>query len=107
MPPAVHATPFLARLEQFISTPLRQFLVFFVAEFIAFFVIVANTRAYTQGNYLWTGITDLFFGFQSFALGKFTVDTPNARTWWAGLGETCGGTAGSLLAIWVTKHLYL
>ena len=38
-----------------------QFALFFVAELVSYFVIVANTRAFTHGLYFWTAITDAFF----------------------------------------------
>lgn len=78
----------------------------FVTELISFFIIVANTRAFTQGNYVWTAITDTIFSAQGFVMFKLMADNKEARTWWAGLGCTLGGTCGSLLSIWVTKRLY-
>jgi hypothetical protein len=93
-------------VERTIQTPARQFLFFFILELVSFFICVANTRAFTQGSYFWTAVTDIFFGMQTFTVAKFTIDSPYCRTWWAGLGEIFGGTIGSLIAIWVTKHLY-
>lgn len=83
-----------------------QFLLFFVTEFISFFILVANTRATAQGSYLWSAVTDTLFSAQGFVMFKFMADDINARTWWSGLGCTLGGTFGSLLSIWATKHLY-
>jgi hypothetical protein len=87
------------------KTRLGQFSLGFIAEFISFFIIVANTRAYTHGNYTWTIITDTLFSLQSFAMAKLMMDDANARTWWMGLGYTLGGTLGSCAAIFVTTHL--
>lgn len=87
-------------------TALGQFLLMFITEMICFFVIVANTRAYTQGNYFWTAVTDTIFSAQGFVMGKLMMDNKEARSWWSGLGCTLGGTVGSLLSIWVTKHLF-
>lgn len=87
------------------KSKLGQFCLFFVAEFISFFIIVANTRAYTKGSYTWTAITDGMFTSQAFIMTKIMVDDSNARSWWAGAGYTVGGTCGSLLAIFVTSHL--
>lgn len=83
-----------------------QFLFFATAEFISFFIIVANNRAVAQGNYLWTAVTDTFFNLQAFVVMKMAIEDPNGRTWAAGLGATLGGTLGSLASIWVTKHVY-
>lgn len=88
------------------STRLGQFSLLFVAEFFSFFIIVANTRAFTHDSYLWTAITDTLFSLQSFAMAKLMMDDARARTWAAGLGATLGGTCGSLLSIFVTKRFY-
>lgn len=90
--------------QKILSTRLGAFCLMFVAEFISFFIIVANTRAYTHGNYLWTIITDTLFSIQSFAMTKIMIDDPQARSWWAGLGYTLGGTLGSCAAIFVTQN---
>ncbi len=83
-----------------------QFLLMFITEFISFFIIVANTRAFTQGNYFWTAATDTLFSAQGFVMFKLMIDQKEARSWWSGAGCTLGGTCGSLFSIWVTKHLY-
>lgn len=87
------------------SRPL-QFLIFAACEFVAFFVLVANTRAYTKGLYGWTAATDMFFCAQLWTQNKVMTEDKNARTWAAGLGTTIGGACGSLFAIWITKHVY-
>lgn len=85
---------------------MGQFLLMFITELISFFIVVANTRAYTHGFYGWTALTDTLYSAQGFIMFKIMADDENGRTWWAGLGCTLGGTCGSLLAIWCTKHLY-
>lgn len=87
------------------TSRLGQFSLGFVVELISFFIIVANTRAYTHGNYGWTIITDTLFSMQSFCMAKLMMDDKNARTWWMGAGYTVGGTLGSCLAIFVTSRL--
>jgi hypothetical protein len=88
------------------KTKLGMFLLFGIAEFFSFFIIVANTRAIAQGSYLWTAVTDTLFSAQSFLFAKLMIDNKEARSWSAGLGITIGGTCGSLLSIWLTKILY-
>jgi hypothetical protein len=88
------------------ESALGQFSLLFITELVSFFIIVANTRAYTQGLYGWTIVTDTFFSAQSFVMFKIMADDPRARSWWAGLGCTLGGSCGSVLAIWVTKRLF-
>lgn len=83
-----------------------QFFFFAACEFICYFIIVANTRAFTAGSYKWTAITDMAFTSQQFALGVVMIDDKDSRTFWSGLGCVLGGCAGSLLSIWVTKHFY-
>ena len=88
------------------KTRRGQFAVFFAAELVSYFVIVANTRAFTHGLYFWTAITDAFFSGQQFFFAKLMIDQAEARSWAAGAGCVAGGTCGSLLAIWATKTLY-
>jgi len=85
---------------------IGQLLFFFIENFICFFIIVANTRAFTQGNYIWTIVTDTLFSAQSFFVAKLMIDDKDGRTIWAGAGSTIGGTLGSLASIWCTKYLY-
>lgn len=83
-----------------------QFFFMFGTELISFFIICANFRAVALGSYFWTALTDTLFSAQAFVIGKLMIDEPNARSWAAGAGCTIGGTCGSLLSIYVTKHLY-
>jgi hypothetical protein len=87
------------------STRLGQFCLGFCAEFLSFFIVVANTRAYTHGSYFWTAITDTLWSMQNFMMMKLMIDDPAGRSWWMGIGYTIGGTLGSLVAIAVTSHL--
>src|ERR1700674_3725174 len=91
---------------KFPENKIAQFLICCFAEFVSFFIIVANTRAIAQGNYLWTAVTDTFFSTQGFVMAKLMIDDKNARSWACGAGYIFGGTLGSLFAIWCTKHLY-
>ena len=86
--------------------PLKTFLIAALTEFFAFFLVVVNTRAYTQGLYAWTFLTDAFFISQGFFVSKWMVETKEARGLSAYLGFLIGGTCGSLAAIFVTKFLY-
>lgn len=86
------------------KTALGQFSLMFMVELVAFFIVVANTRAYTKGLYTWTAITDMLLSLQSFIMAKLMIDDVNGRSWWAGAGLTLGGACGSLLAIFVTSH---
>ena len=85
---------------------LGQFFFFGACEFISYFIIVANTRAFTAGSYKWAAITDMAFTAQGFALGVIMIDDPDSRTFWSGAGCVVGGCAGTLASMWVTKHFY-
>jgi hypothetical protein len=88
------------------KSPFGQFSVMFTTELISFFILVANTRAFTQANYFWTAVTDTIFSAQGFLLFKMMADDENARSWASGIGCTLGGTIGSLLSIYVTKKIF-
>jgi hypothetical protein len=87
-------------------TRLGQFAFYGLAELVSFAVITANFRAIAQGNYWYAGVTDFMNLVQGFAIGKFLMDDAEQRTWYTGLGAAVGGTCGTLLAIWITKHVY-
>lgn len=87
------------------KSKLGQFGFFFVAQFLSYFLIVANTRAYTQGNYQATAITDALFAAENFAMMRLIGRDKEAGSFAAGLGYTVGGTIGSLVSIYVTKML--
>lgn len=97
-----------ARLSKFgiPDTKVGQFTFFFTTQFINYFLIVANARAYTQGWYMWTWVTDTMLAGQGFLLTKLMIDNKDGRGLWAGIGYTLGGPIGSLLSIFVTKLLY-
>lgn len=84
----------------------KQFSILFLSQGLSYFLIVANTRAFTHDRYGATLITDGLIAMQSFIVGKFMVETKELRSWVAGLGMTLGGMAGSVLSIWVTKRFY-
>ena len=88
------------------KTAFGQFVFFFIAELICFFVIVANMRAVALANYLGAAATDLLFGLQAWGMMKLTVEHQEARTFAGGLGTTLGGVCGTLLSIWTTKHVF-
>lgn len=88
------------------GSPLKTFCIAAGTDFIASFVIVINTRAFTKGLYFWTAVTEAFFTTQSFYVSKWMVEAKDARGTAAYLGFLVGSTAGALLAIWLTKHIY-
>jgi hypothetical protein len=87
----------------------RTFCLWFVLEALAFALVVANGRAYNQGNYMWTFVTDAIIQVNGFLVGaKFIKDTKDAEghDWFMIVGGAIGGASGSLAAIWATVHLY-
>jgi hypothetical protein len=88
------------------TSPIGQFLFFGATELFTFFVITANFRAIAIGSYWWAGVTDYATVIVNFSVGKLMMDDSKNRSWWVGLGFATGGTIGTLLSIWVTKHLY-
>lgn len=88
------------------KSSLKVFAIAAATEFISFFLIVVNTRAYTKGLYVWTFLTDSFYITQSFFVMKWMVEVKESRGMAAYFGFLFGGTAGSLCAIFLTKLLY-
>lgn len=83
-----------------------QFLFFGATELFTFFVITANFRAIAIGAYGWAALTDYATVLVNFGVGKLMMDDAKNRSWWVGFGLATGGTIGTLLSIFVTKHLY-
>lgn len=84
---------------------LKQFSLFFSTQFLSYFLFVANGRAYTQGNYTWTAVTDALYAAQSFFVIRRLVKE-DANNAWSFAGFVAGGVAGSLISIAVTRMLY-
>jgi TPP-dependent 2-oxoacid decarboxylase len=81
------------------NTPVKLFLL----NFFQFFIVVANTRAYTQGQYLYTAITDLVYCIMAFTVTKAIAES---KTNWDRVGYALGGMLGAQLSIYITKMLY-
>jgi hypothetical protein len=85
---------------------VKIFAFWFAAEFIQFALLVANGRAYVQGNYLWTLTTDMLISGFNFGVAVKFIENKDNRSWPAMLGCVCGGGTGSCLGIFVTKWVY-
>lgn len=77
----------------------------FGAQFLSYFLIVANTRAYTQGRYVWTAVTDTAIALIGFYTMKWISEGEDNRLATA-MFYAMGGMLGSLVSIWVTKLVY-
>jgi hypothetical protein len=89
-----------------VKRKLKVFAIASLTEFFCYFILVANTRAFTLASYKWTFITDSLFITQSFFVQKWMVEIKDARGPYAFAGFLLGGTLGSLSAIWASTHLY-
>lgn len=85
---------------------IKVFAFWFCAEFLLYSLVVANGRAYNQGLYGATAVSDaLISGFNFWFAVKF-IEGKDNRTRWALAGCVLGGTTGSLCSIFVTKLVY-
>jgi|SRR5208282_1710649 len=85
---------------------LGRFLFCFVAELFSFFIIASNFRALARGLYVWTAVTDGLCVLQGMIMTKLMIEDAKMRDWWSITGFTLGGMCGSVLSIFVTKHLW-
>lgn len=85
---------------------LKVFAFWFAVEFVLYGMLVANGRAYVQGNYISTLITDMMISGFNFTIGKKFIENADNRSWPAFFGCVLGGGAGSCLSIFLTKILY-
>lgn len=88
------------------SQAFKDFWFWFWVEFISFMLVVANGRAYVQGNYGWTIATDMIIQLQIFIIGKKFIADAERLGFWACAGSVLGGGLGSCFAIFVTKMVY-
>src|SRR5438105_3150365 len=84
----------------------KRFAFFLASQMLSFFVICANFRALAQGLYFWTAFTDAMIVFQNMMIAKLFIENENARDKWCIAGATIGGVLGSILSIYVTKHVF-
>lgn len=79
---------------------MRNFLSFAILQAVAYFILVANIRALAHLNYPMAAITEVvYLAVQWTVIRRIVV----ADGWAAKLGYIAGGTAGSLLSMWVTR----
>lgn len=88
------------------KTRAGQFVYGFFDQFLMYFVLCANFRAVAIGLKAATATTDVLITAQAFISKKLCIDKSDARTWWVGAGEACGGGLGSILSIYVTQKLF-
>ena len=69
-------------------------------------LVVANGRAYNQGNYTATLISDMCISAFNFWFAVKFIEGKDNRTLPALLGCVLGGGAGSLSSIWLTIHIF-
>lgn len=79
-----------------------------VSQFISFFLIVANGRAYVLGLYGWTAATDGIIAIQGWVVWKRFIKDSEAKVLTIPVmaADVLGAIAGSLASIWVTKHIF-
>src|SRR5208282_4663097 len=85
---------------------MARFALFFASELFSFFFIASNFRALAKGLYFWTAITDMTLVFQGMIIAKLMIEDKRSRDAVSIIAFTLGGACGSLLSIWVTKHLW-
>jgi hypothetical protein len=85
---------------------VRTFAFWFLAEFTIYALVVANGRAYNQGNYLATAATDGMISAFNFWFAVKFIEGKDNRTWPALAGCVLGGMTGSVCSIFATRLLY-
>jgi hypothetical protein len=88
------------------ANSIARFFFCFVVEVVTFFLLCANFRAVAQGLYVWTAITDMIIVFNGMLITKMLFDDEKSRDWISIAGYTLGGATGSVISIWVTKHVF-
>jgi hypothetical protein len=87
-------------------TRFQRFAFWFAAEFALYGLVVANGRAYNQGHYMWTLVTDMMISAFNFTIGVRFIENADNRDRWSMAGCVLGGGTGSMASILLTKWLY-
>jgi hypothetical protein len=84
-----------------------RFSYYFCMQFVSYALLVANGRAYVQGSYGWTALTDSLIATQNFlVIRRMAKESDDELHGLSMLGYILGGTLGSVTSIFVTKILY-
>jgi len=82
---------------------VKRFAVFFGLQGLNYLVVSIGIRALAQGLYAETIVTDLMLGVIGFTLIKRVAEAKGKVEL---VGYTLGGTAGSALAIFITRAFW-
>jgi len=84
-----------------------RFFFYFSVQFLVYGLVVANGRAYVQGLYAWTAVTDALIAAVNFlVVRKMAKESQDDLHGPSFIGYVLGGTMGSLFSIWITKMVY-
>lgn len=76
----------------------------FFIQLVQYCIVSISFISLSRENYLMTAITDTVYGFNAFFVIKRIVKSDD-KVGLDAIGFVLGGTIGSLLAIWITKHV--
>jgi hypothetical protein len=84
------------------AAKFKECVTLFAVQFFSYCIICISFIALSKGSYVWTFVTDLVCGLNSFYLIKKVANT-EAKNTLAICSFVLGGASGSMLAIWLTK----
>jgi hypothetical protein len=82
---------------------LKSVIILFVVQLVQYCIVSIGYIVMNRGLYVATFVADTVYGLNSFFIVKKIVNTEDTLGWEAG-AYTLGGSIGSLLAIFLTKH---
>jgi hypothetical protein len=82
---------------------MKTFFLFFIMQYIMYFLLTCNFRAVAQGKYFYTISTDMMISAAQFWLVKKIGEAGNLNGWY---GMIAGGGLGSITGIWITKKIF-
>jgi len=89
------------------TSNVGRFFFYFCVQFCSYALLVANGRAYVQGLYMWTAVTDASIAAMNFlVIRKMAKESQDDLHGPSFAGYVIGGTLGSLFSIWITKMVY-
>lgn len=82
----------------------KEFGLMFGVQFFQYCIICISFIALAKGRYVWTFVSDAACGLNSYFIIR-RISNSDAKSHLGVIGYTLGGSSGSMLAIWLTKHL--
>ncbi len=83
----------------------KEFLIMFFIQLLDYSIIAINIRVMSDGNYLWSTLTDVAISsFNFFVIKRISQSDDNFHQW---AGYATGSAIGTMIGIYISKLIIL